>query len=149
MTDIGMWWLKHRRDRALWWYNKLIMPLALWLQKELQLTPGMIATNAVDEILLVCRRHTGTVRARIVRERHRNFRLTEPFDTHLVSWDSPPRPGTQANEVRGHLRRKIDQSAKSIRHRGEARNWGACADQARGAESVSARRPVAESRSHV
>src|SRR5208282_4226621 len=59
ITDIGMWWLKHRRERALWWYNKLIMPLGLRFQKELQLAPGMIATDAVDEILLVCRRETG------------------------------------------------------------------------------------------
>jgi SAM-dependent methyltransferase len=56
ITDIGMWWLKHRRERALWWYNRLIMPLGLRFQKELQLAPGMIATDAVDEILLVCRR---------------------------------------------------------------------------------------------
>jgi SAM-dependent methyltransferase len=56
ITDIGMWWLKHRRERALWWYNKLIMPLGLRFQKELQLASGMIATDAVDEILLVCRR---------------------------------------------------------------------------------------------
>jgi SAM-dependent methyltransferase/enamine deaminase RidA (YjgF/YER057c/UK114 family) len=56
ITDIGMWCLKHRRERALWWYNRLIMPLGLRFQKELQLEPGMIAADAVDEILLVCRR---------------------------------------------------------------------------------------------
>ena len=56
ITDIGMWWLKRHREQALWWYNKLIMPLGLRFQKELQLAPGMIATDAVDEILLVCRR---------------------------------------------------------------------------------------------
>jgi len=58
ITDIGMWWLTHRRERALWWYNKLIMPLGLRFQKKLQLAPGMIATDAVDELLLVCRRDT-------------------------------------------------------------------------------------------
>ena len=58
ITDVGMWWLKHRRERALWWYNKLIMPLGLRFQKKLQLAPGMIATDGVDEILLVCRRDT-------------------------------------------------------------------------------------------
>ena len=56
ITDFGMWWLKHRRERALWWYNRLIMPLGLWFQKELQLAPGMIAADVADEILLVCRR---------------------------------------------------------------------------------------------
>ena len=58
ITDMGMWWLTHRRERALWWYNRLIMPLGLRFQKDLQLAPGMIATDAVDEILLVCRRDT-------------------------------------------------------------------------------------------
>jgi SAM-dependent methyltransferase len=58
ITDIGMWWLKHRRERALWWYNKLIMPLGLRFQKALQFAPGVIPTDAVDEILLVCRRDT-------------------------------------------------------------------------------------------
>lgn len=58
LVDIGMWWLKHHRERALWWYNKLFMPLGLRFQKELKLAPGMIASDAVDEILLVCRRDT-------------------------------------------------------------------------------------------
>lgn len=51
-----MWWLNHHRDRALWWYNRLIMPLGLRFQKELWLARGTIMTDAVDEILLVCRR---------------------------------------------------------------------------------------------
>jgi SAM-dependent methyltransferase len=55
-VDIGMWCLKHHRERALWWYNKLLMPLALRFQKQLKLAPGMIALDAVDEILMVCRR---------------------------------------------------------------------------------------------
>jgi SAM-dependent methyltransferase len=56
LVDIGMWWLNHHRERALWWYNKLLMPLGLRLQKKLKLAPGLIAPDAVDEILLVCRR---------------------------------------------------------------------------------------------
>jgi len=59
ITDIGMWWLTHRRERALWWYNRLIMPLALRFQKKLQLAPGMIGADVVDEVLLVCRRDIG------------------------------------------------------------------------------------------
>ncbi len=58
VVDIGMWWLNHHRERALWWYNKLFMPLALRFQKELKLAPGMMVPDAVDEILLVCRRDT-------------------------------------------------------------------------------------------
>ena len=58
IADIGMWWLTHHRERALWWYNKLIMPLGLRFQKELKLAPGMITADTVDEILLECRRDT-------------------------------------------------------------------------------------------
>ncbi|MDE2092568.1 MAG: class I SAM-dependent methyltransferase [Burkholderiales bacterium] len=60
LVDFGMWWLVHHRERALWWYNRALMPLGLRFQKELQLAPGMIAMGEVDEILLVCRRRQGT-----------------------------------------------------------------------------------------
>ena len=59
LVDFGMWWLVHHRERAMWWYNRALMPLGLRFQKELQLAPGMIAMDAVDEILLVCRRMQG------------------------------------------------------------------------------------------
>ncbi len=58
MLDFGMWWLIHHREQALWWYNKLLMPLGLRFQKTLKVGPGMIAPEAVDEVLLVCRRHS-------------------------------------------------------------------------------------------
>lgn len=56
LSELGLWWLLHHRERALWWYNRLFMPIALRMQCELRLQPGMIATDAVDEVLLVCRR---------------------------------------------------------------------------------------------
>ena len=56
LVDIGMWWLSHHRELAMWTYNRAFMPLGLRLQKELHFAPGMIATDEVDEILLVCRR---------------------------------------------------------------------------------------------
>ncbi|MHB8406119.1 MAG: class I SAM-dependent methyltransferase [Gammaproteobacteria bacterium] len=56
LVDIGMWWLLQHRKPAMWWYNHAFMPLGLWFQKELRITPGMIAASDVDEILLVCRR---------------------------------------------------------------------------------------------
>jgi SAM-dependent methyltransferase len=56
IVDIGMWWLNHHRERALWWYNRLLMPLGLRLQKKLTFVTGMLAPESVDEILLVCRR---------------------------------------------------------------------------------------------
>jgi SAM-dependent methyltransferase len=56
LVDLGMWWLLHHRERAMWWYNRVFMHVGLWFQKELQFTPGMIPTERVDEVLLVCRR---------------------------------------------------------------------------------------------
>jgi hypothetical protein len=40
----------------MWWYNRALMPLGLRFQKPLELVPGLIPTDAVDEILLVCRK---------------------------------------------------------------------------------------------
>lgn len=56
MLDLGMWWLTHRREQAMWWYNRVMMPLGVRFQKKLALCPGMIDTSKVDEILLVCRK---------------------------------------------------------------------------------------------
>jgi SAM-dependent methyltransferase len=62
LVDFGMWWLLNHRERAMWWYNRVIMKLGLLLQKRLRLEPGMIATDGVDEILLVCRKQGGSER---------------------------------------------------------------------------------------
>jgi hypothetical protein len=51
-----MWWLTHQRERALWWYNCAFMPLGLRFQKKLEFHSGMIGTDDVDEILMVCRK---------------------------------------------------------------------------------------------
>lgn len=59
LVDLGMWWLLHHRERAMWWYNRVIMQLGLLFQKKLRLESGMIATDGVDEVLLVCRRQRG------------------------------------------------------------------------------------------
>ena len=56
LVDFGMWWLLNDRKRAMWWYNRVIMKLGLLLQKRLRFEPGMIATEGVDEVLLVCRK---------------------------------------------------------------------------------------------
>ena len=57
LVDLGMWWLLHDRERAMWWYNHAIMQFGLLLQRRLRLEPGMLATDGVDEVLLVCRKH--------------------------------------------------------------------------------------------
>lgn len=56
LVNFGMWWLTHHRKRAMWWYNRVGMPLAARFQKKLAMTSGMIETENVDEVLLVCRR---------------------------------------------------------------------------------------------
>lgn len=60
LVDLGMWWLLHDRERAMWWYNRVFMQLGLLFQKRLRLESGMIATDRVDEILLVCRKQAGS-----------------------------------------------------------------------------------------
>ena len=56
LLDAGMWWLTHHRERAMWWYNRVFLPLGLRFQRGLALAPGMIDANGVDEVLLVCRK---------------------------------------------------------------------------------------------
>jgi SAM-dependent methyltransferase len=56
LVDLGMWFLEHRRERAMWCYGSVLMPLALRLQKKLTVCPGLISTEQVDEVLLVCRK---------------------------------------------------------------------------------------------
>jgi SAM-dependent methyltransferase len=56
LLDVAVWGLTHRRRRAMWLYNSVMMPLGARFQKRLTLSPGMIATDDVDEILLVCRK---------------------------------------------------------------------------------------------
>ena len=47
----------HAPSRArLWWYNRVFMPLGLRLQKKLKFGAGLIETEGVDEILMVCRK---------------------------------------------------------------------------------------------
>ncbi|MBS0452234.1 MAG: methyltransferase domain-containing protein [Proteobacteria bacterium] len=62
LVDMGMWWLTHHRDLAMNTYNRAMMPLGLHLQKALQLEPGLIAMDGVDEILLVCRKEKSAAR---------------------------------------------------------------------------------------
>jgi SAM-dependent methyltransferase len=56
LVDLGMWCLIHRRAQAMWWYNRVMMPLGVCFQKPLALAEGLIDTAEVGEVLLVCRR---------------------------------------------------------------------------------------------
>lgn len=65
LLDLGMWFLTHQRKRAMWWYNHLFMPISVRFQKKLALCPGMIDTENVQEIMLVCRKGSGAARTRL------------------------------------------------------------------------------------
>src|SRR5262249_50189608 len=56
LVDFGMWHLMHRRGRAMWLYNNVIMPLAVRFERKLALMDGLVDLERADEILLVCRR---------------------------------------------------------------------------------------------
>lgn len=56
LLDLGVWFMTHQRERAMWWYNRAFMPLGLRFQKSLQMQRGMLPAADVDEVLLVCRR---------------------------------------------------------------------------------------------
>ncbi|HEX5314541.1 MAG TPA: class I SAM-dependent methyltransferase [Gammaproteobacteria bacterium] len=56
LLDVGMWYLMHQRERAMWWYNRVIMPLGLRRQKPLRFRTGLIDDDGVDTVLVVCRR---------------------------------------------------------------------------------------------
>ncbi len=56
LVDLGMWFLLHRGKRAMWLYNRVLMPLGVRFQKPLALAEGLIDTADVGEVLLLCRR---------------------------------------------------------------------------------------------
>jgi SAM-dependent methyltransferase len=55
LLDLGLWYLVNQRERAMWWYNRVFMPLAVRFQKPLKLVEGLIEDENVDEVLVVCR----------------------------------------------------------------------------------------------
>lgn len=55
MVDIGMWFLKNRPRRSMWWYNR-IFPYIARRQKPLALINGLPDMNEIGEIFLVCRK---------------------------------------------------------------------------------------------
>ena len=56
LSNFAVWSFEHRRRRAIWWYSRAILPLGTFFQGKLELCPGMIDAQDVDEVLLVCRR---------------------------------------------------------------------------------------------
>lgn len=60
LLQLAAWGMRHHPEKAMRWYNSVIMPLGLRLQRPLALAPGMIDATGVGEILLVCRRAGGS-----------------------------------------------------------------------------------------
>jgi hypothetical protein len=56
LLKLGQWYLTHRRERAMWWYNRVFMLLGLRFQKPLRWREGLPEADGVDEVLLLCRR---------------------------------------------------------------------------------------------
>jgi SAM-dependent methyltransferase len=56
LLDLGIWFLVHQRERAMWWYNHLGMPLALRFERPLQMHAGLISTSGINTALLLCRK---------------------------------------------------------------------------------------------
>lgn len=56
LLDFAVWGLTRKRKQAMRWYNGIILPLGLFLQRPLAWAPGLINVANVDELLLVCQR---------------------------------------------------------------------------------------------
>ncbi|MGA7296899.1 MAG: methyltransferase domain-containing protein [Rhodanobacteraceae bacterium] len=59
LLDLGMWFLTHQRERAMWWYNRVIMPLGIRMQKDLVWQDGLVDDADVDTVVAVCRKTIG------------------------------------------------------------------------------------------
>ena len=54
LLHLGLWFLKHQRERAMWWYNR-VMPFTARRQKPLRFHDCLMNTDDVGEIFLVCK----------------------------------------------------------------------------------------------
>lgn len=52
----AMWVLRSYRERAMWWYNRVFLPIGIYSKRSLRFAPGLHAPEGVDEIVVVCRR---------------------------------------------------------------------------------------------
>jgi len=56
LLDFAVWGLTHKRETAIWWYDRVGLRLVARFQQKLVVVPGMMDVANVDEILLVCRK---------------------------------------------------------------------------------------------
>ena len=55
LRDLGMWFLRHQPRRAMWWYNRVFLPLGLRRAPSLELQDGLVDADGLAGVLLVCR----------------------------------------------------------------------------------------------
>ena len=58
LVDFGMRYLERHRSRAMWWFNRVFMPLGLRFARPLQVVEGLVGLAGVDTVLLVCEKRT-------------------------------------------------------------------------------------------
>ncbi|RDJ00365.1 class I SAM-dependent methyltransferase [Dyella solisilvae] len=56
LATLGRECLQHRGERALWWYNRVLTPWELRLQRPLRWRPGLVSAPRASALLLLCRR---------------------------------------------------------------------------------------------
>jgi len=56
LLELAAWGLSKRRQQALRWYNAVLLPLGLLIQRRLEWGRGLIDVADVGEVLLACRR---------------------------------------------------------------------------------------------
>jgi SAM-dependent methyltransferase len=56
LLDLGVWMMRTNHARAMLWYNRVFMPVSIWLQKPLRFVRGLVDAPEVDEVIAVCRR---------------------------------------------------------------------------------------------
>lgn len=61
LLNCGMWFLRHHSRQAIFWYNRILMPLGLFFQKPLEFTSNLGDASRIDEIVCVCTRRGGTI----------------------------------------------------------------------------------------
>lgn len=56
LMKFGLWMLRRHHEHAMRWYNRAILPIALKLQRPLRFEQGLVSSEGVNEVAVVCRR---------------------------------------------------------------------------------------------
>jgi len=56
LVNFGFWFVKRMRKPSLFIHNRLILPISLYFQKSLDFQDGLMDSDDIEEILMICRR---------------------------------------------------------------------------------------------